>query len=450
VAWLRRIWGWCTRFTPTVRLAAALAAAGLLFLLPHPVGGLAGSVGVAMVLLAALSDVLRLPPRSALEVSRVAPATLGIGDREPAVTTVLSRWPRPVTLSVADRLPMAVGGTGLVTTQRLLLKPIAGASVTTEMIGRVRGPAPLGDLGVRVHGTLGLIEAVHRITRPDDVTDVVPSLTQVRRFRLLAVQRRLREVGVRPIRRRGEGMTFDTLRDYVAGDDPRHIDWKASARRPHAQVRTYTVEQGQTVLLAIDAGRLMTQIAGDRTRFEFAIEAALVLADVAVQGRDKVGLLLFDDEIRGWVAPATGMQTLRRMRDVLAASDARLVEPDYALAFRTLAQRQRTRSLVICLSDVIDARASRAVLSHARHAALRHLTVFLALQNEALVGAARPRTDTVAEAWRGAAAEELLGAREHALRRMRQHGVQVLDVPPSAMAAALVNRYLAIKARGEL
>jgi uncharacterized protein (DUF58 family) len=281
--------------------------------------------------------------------------------------------------------------------------------------------------------------------------DVVPSLSQVRRFRLLAVQRRLRDAGVRQIRRRGGGMTFDALREYVPGDDPRHIDWKASGRRGVAQVRQYTVEQGQTVILALDAGRLMTQLAGDRTRFEYAINSCLVLADVALQGRDKIGLLVFDDQVRGWVPPSTGTAAMRAIRSTLASCDARLVEPDYALAFRTLAQRQRSRALVICLSDVIDVRASRAVVTQTRHAALRHITVFLALRNDALVAAAQPAVGShEAAAWRGAAAESLLDARADALQRMRRAGVQVLDVPPQAMSAALVNRYLSIKARGEL
>jgi uncharacterized protein (DUF58 family) len=285
----------------------------------------------------------------------------------------------------------------------------------------------------------------------DEQVDVVPSLSQVRKFRLLAVQRRLRDAGVRQIRRRGGGLSFDALREYVPGDDPRHIDWKASGRRGTAQVREYTVEQGQTVILALDAGRLMTQLAGDRTRFEYAINSCLVLADVALQGRDKIGLLVFDDEIRGWVPPSSGTAAMRAIRSTLAGCDARLVEPDYALAFKTLAQKQRSRALVICLSDVIDVRASRAVVSHTRHAALRHITVFLALRNDALVAAAQPATGAgETDAWRGAAAESLLDARADALQRMRRAGVQVLDVPPQAMSAALVNRYLSIKARGEL
>jgi uncharacterized protein (DUF58 family) len=448
---IRRWFALLTSYVPTPKLAAWLAAAALVWLvpLPSPYTYFAGFSAMGVVLLAAIWDALRLPPRHAIALSRHAPRQLGSGDDDEIVYTLTSTWSRAVQLQLADRVPSTLGG-NTVRTNALALPSLSSASVTTPIRGLRRGPAMLGTVAVRVHGARGLIDVI-RDFDTDEQVDVVPSLSQVRKFRLLAVQRRLRDAGVRQIRRRGGGLSFDALREYVPGDDPRHIDWKASGRRGTAQVREYTVEQGQTVILALDAGRLMTQLAGDRTRFEYAINSCLVLADVALQGRDKIGLLVFDDEIRGWVPPSSGTAAMRAIRSTLAGCDARLVEPDYALAFKTLAQKQRSRALVICLSDVIDVRASRAVVSHTRHAALRHITVFLALRNDALVAAAQPATGAgETDAWRGAAAESLLDARADALQRMRRAGVQVLDVPPQAMSAALVNRYLSIKARGEL
>ena len=448
---IRRLASLLFSYVPTPRLALWCAAAALAWLLPLPAPwSIAFAVAaIGFVLGAALWDALQLPSGEALVVTRTAPLQLGSGDDALLEYELASSWPRALRVQLAERVPASLGGAG--PRMQLLLVPALGrVTCTTPIRGVRRGPASLGPIAMRVHGALGLVDVIRTVT-PDDQVAVVPSLSQVRRFRLLAVQHRLRDAGVRQIRRRGGGMTFDALRAYVPGDDPRHIDWKASGRRGSAQVREYTVEQGQTVIIALDAGRLMTQMAGDRSRFEYAINSCLVLADVALQGRDKIGLLVFDDQIRGWVPPSTGTAAMRAIRRTLAGCDARLVEPDYALAFRTLAQRQRSRALVICLSDVIDVRASRAVVTQTHHAALRHVTLFLALRNDALVAAAQPaaRGDEL-DAWRGAAAESLLDARADALQRMRRSGVQVLDVPPQAMSAALVNRYLSIKARGEL
>ena len=448
---IRRIFTALTTFVPTARLALWLSIAALAWLVPLPAPWTysAGIAAIVIVIAVIVWDVVQLPPRDAIHATRHAPTQLGSGDDEMITYTLASSWPRDLRVLLADRTPSSLGG-GTVRNEALNLPSLGSVTTSTPIRGLRRGPAALGAFAVRVHGVLGLVDVVRDIEL-DDQVDVVPSLSQVRRFRLLAVQRRLRDAGVRQIRRRGGGMSFDALREYVPGDDPRHIDWKASGRRGTAQVREYTVEQGQTVILALDSGRLMTQLAGDRTRFEYAINSCLVLADVALQGRDKIGLLVFDDQIRGWVPPSAGTAAMRAIRSTLAACDARLVEPDYALAFRTLAQKQRSRALVICLSDVIDVRASRAVVTQTRHAALRHITVFLALRNDALMAAAQPAVAaTEIDAWRGAAAESLLDARAEALLRMRRAGVQVLDVAPQAMSAALVNRYLSIKARGEL
>lgn len=448
---MRRVLALLTSYVPTARLALWLSLASLTWLLPLPSPwALAlGLAALAIVCVAGIADAVQLPPRDAIQVVRHAPRQLGSGDDDVIEYTLTSSWSRTLELQFAERVPPSLGGVS-VRTQSIQVPSLGSITVTTPIRGLRRGPSALGGVAIRTHGAMGLVDVIREIDI-DDQVDVVPSLSQVRRFRLLAVQRRLRDAGVRQIRRRGGGMSFDALREYVPGDDPRHIDWKASGRRGTAQVREYTVEQGQTVILALDAGRLMTQLAGDRTRFEYAINSCLVLADVALQGRDKIGLLVFDDEVRGWVPPSTGTAAMRAIRSTLAKSDARLVEPDYALAFRTLAQRQRSRALVICLSDVIDVRASRAVVTHTRHAVLRHITVFLALRNDALVAAAQPATGAgETDAWRGAAAESLLDARADALQRMRRAGVQVLDVAPQAMSAALVNRYLSIKARGEL
>lgn len=448
---LRRWVARATSVVPTRRLALLAALAAPAWLVPGPAWAplLPGIVAAVALLATVLAELVRTPPARALTVVREAPAELGLGDEATLAYTVRSAWPAAVVLDLVDRVPPALDGAG-VRTVALTLAPVGTARVAHPLRGRVRGPATLGPVALRITSPWGLLSRIDERAM-DDTVRVVPSVALLRRYRLLAVQRRLRDAGVRPVRRRGAGLAFDALREYVPGDDPRHLDWKATARRGVPHVRQYAVEQGQTMIVALDAGRLMTQVAGDRTRFEHAIAATLVLADVAMQSRDKVGLLLFDDEVRGFVPPGTGPATLRRMRALLAGAEARLVEPDYAAAFRVLAERQRTRALVVVLGDVVDPRASRAVVQRTRHAARQHLTVFLALRNDALVAAAQPTEGgTPDEAFRGAAAEALLGARAQALHRMRAAGVQVLDAPPQAMAPALVNRYLAIKARGEL
>ena len=280
---------------------------------------------------------------------------------------------------------------------------------------------------------------------------VIPSLSGVRRFRLLAMQHHLETAGVRSLRRRGEGFSFANLREYAIGDDPRRIDWKATARRARLISREYTIERSQTVITLIDAGRAMTQLAATRSRFEHALSSALILTDIAANAGDRVGALVFDDEIRAFVPPRPGRAALQAIRDAFIPLVATTREPDYAAAFRFLAAHQRKRALIVLITDVIDPRASQALIAHVTRSTARHLAVVVALRNDAIFAAALPRAAGGAGVlYESAAAEELLLAREEALQRMRRVGVSVIDVSPHAMTASVINRYLEIKARGAL
>jgi len=444
---------------PTRRLAVAAALLAPLWLLSTlPVLRWLPVLALAALVTAVVLDIAFLPAVRDAEVERMLEPTVGVGDETELRYRVTSGWGRPLGVALYEALPAAYLAGGVDSAERRL-EPRGTLELVGSVTGVKRGEADLGDVALRVRSTLGLVARTLRYERDDRVL-VAPSLAGVRRFRWLAVHQRLASVGVRSTPRRGEGRTFASLRDYVVGDDPRHIDWKASARRGRPITREYTIEQSQTVYLLVDAGRSMTQLAGagSRTqlsgafsRFEYALSSALVLADVASTAGDRVGAMVFDDQVRVLVPAQRGRGALQALRTALVPVQPTLVEPDYAAAFRTLAVRQRKRALLVLLTDVIDARAARALLAHLTRGASRHLAVVVALRNEALLGAARPAEDAGVRAlYTSAAAEELIAERATALQRMRDAGIVVLDVAPDAMAAAVVNQYLDLKARGAL
>ena len=438
------------RFSVTRRLAVILALLAPLWLLSGSRMGLLVAMGAAMVvLIAMLIDALLVPGRDAVRIERELPPAVGLGETIEGTYHVRSTAPFPVMVAVHDRLPKAIEkSAGADGSHRLPSR--SGLRLPLAITGRERGVHGLGPVAVQVVGPLGLVQRIRQRELGDTLT-IAPSLAGVRGYRLLALQHRLQDAGVRTIRRRGEGTTFANLREYAVGDDPRHVDWKATARRRKLITREYTVEQGQTVIIAIDAGRMMTQLSGLVSRFEHALSSALILADVAVHSGDRVGLILFDDEVRAFVPPVRGNAALHLIREALIPATARLVEPDYAAAFRTLAARHRRRSLIVTFTDVIDPRASGALIAHTVRSVARHLPVLVALRNDELLAAAVPAGRTSSEAlYEAAAAEELVAAREAALHRMRQAGVSIVDVSPQKMSAAVVNKYLEVKARGEL
>jgi uncharacterized protein (DUF58 family) len=430
---------------PTRRLVAAVIVLSPLWLVSES----AAVYPLLVLALVVLIDMLLLPAKWQIRAQRIVPANVGLGDREQGEYRVRSTVSRALSFQLFDSLPRTFespekrGAT-------YTLRPNAETSVPFTFVARERGSWALGPVVLRIQGAFGLVQRSLRFEPPDSVL-VTPSLAGVRHLRLLAVQHRLRDAGIRSIRRRGEGSSFASLREYAVGDDPRHVDWKATARRQKLMTREYTVEQGQTMMIAVDAGRMMTQLASGVPRFEYALSAATLLASVAVQAGDQVGLLLFDNELRAFVPPARGEKAMRAIRQALIPAHATLTEPDYASAFRTLATRHRKRSLIVLITDVIDPRSSQALIAHTVRSAMRHLLVVVALRNDELVSAAVPSEhSSSSDLYASVAAEELLGARNEAIVRMRRAGVSVLDVSPKQLATAVVNHYLELKARGSL
>lgn len=439
------------RALPTRRLALLVASVSPLWLLSgHTWGAALAALAAIAAGIAALLDQATLPRAGQLAVTRTLPEAAGLGDEAAVTYEVTTTLPRTVRFTVHDLPPRDLHLELGDARRTWAVRAAAPVTISATLVGMRRGVHRLRPVALRV---LGETQLVQRTLRYDDgaTIRVAPSLSTVRHYRLLALQRRLREMGVRNIRRRGEGTTFSNLREYAVGDDPRHVDWKASARRNRLIVREFTVEQGQTVILAVDAGRLMTQLSGTFSRFEHALSSATVLADVAVHSRDQVGLIVFDDRVRAFVPPMRGAAALTSIREALVGVQPTMTEPDYAAAFRALAARHRRRSLIVLFTDVLDPRASRSVIALTSSAAARHLPLIVALRNDQLVHAAIPTgAQSSRELYVTAAAEELLLAREDALTRMRRAGVSVVDVAPSEMTAAVVNRYLEIKARSSL
>lgn len=430
---------------PTPRLAVVVLVLGLLWFIPGSIGRWIAIAALSALVLVAIFDFIRLPGARHLTVERTAPETLGLGDTAELSYELRSDWPWPTRVELFDMLPSAVSVEGAL--ERQALSGRDERMLMRAVTGETRGRHALGEIALRIRTPVGLLVRIVRREMGDAIV-VMPSLTNVRRFRLLALQNRLSDAGVRALKQRGEGSAFAGLRDYVPGDDPRLIDWKATGRHRHLITREQTIERSQTVITLIDCGRAMTQLAGKFSRLEHVLSAALLLADVAATSGDRVGLIAFDDRIRAFVPPQRGTAALRTLRTAVSTLDATLTEPDYASAFRTLATRQRRRALVVFFTDVLDVRAARQFVAYAGRAAQRHAMIIVAIQNEALLAAARPSDTGSLALYRSAAAEELVREREEALMRMRRAGVAVLDVAPTRMATAVVNRYLELKARG--
>ncbi|MFI5236277.1 MAG: DUF58 domain-containing protein, partial [Gemmatimonadales bacterium] len=374
------------------------------------------------------ADWLISPGLEVLEVERDAPPAFSVGRPFP----IRYRWRHPLhrILSIQVRetfpAPLLAGPTPL----RALRLPSASALLETLTVKPVRrGRESAGTLAVRLAGPLGLAWSQGKMERPWTAT-VFPDLGRADLRALPTQAARRREAGLRNVRRLGEGRVFETLREWVPGDDTRIIDWKATARRGKTMARQYEDERRQQVLIVIDAGRMLTAEVNGRPRLESVIDAALRLAYTVVEHDDNVGLMVFADTIQSWLPPRRGRRALRGVIEALATVEGKLVEPDYPAAFAYLATRNRKRALTVLFTDLIDRTASDALVAQSGTLRPRHLPLAVTLRNPELEALALRRPATGIEAYERAAAEELFTARAEALAQMRGRGVLVLDVLP--------------------
>jgi len=438
-----------TRLIPTGRLIYLFALGMLpLALVAHvpEVRWAVGAYDVALLLLAA-ADFHLAPGAAALSFERRVGVRLAIGEREPVTILARSAAPRPLAVQVRDEPPPAFPADGRLLT--LALPARGRAEGRYWVTPPARGDYAFAGLTARAAGPLGLARRQWRVPHATAVR-VYPNFRLAARMELLGRRSHLLRTGLHALRRRGEGRTFESLRDYVQGDDTRHIDWKATARRGVPIVREYEVERHQNVLLMVDAGRMMTAQVGTLTKLDYAVNAALLVAHAAVGRGDKVGLMVFADEVQAYLAPRAGKRQIGQVLEVLYGVRPSLVEPDYGVAFRHLAARRAQRALILVFTDLVDARASARLLRHVGALTPHHLPLLVAIADPALARYAGEAPATVSAVYRQSVARDLLQERAEALRAITARGGLALDVPPDGLNLAVVNRYLEVKRRGLL
>lgn len=394
---------------------------------------------------ATLLDWLLTPGPAVLEASRLVPDRLSVLEPYPVTLLVRNRSGYRLRVRLRDSPPETFAATG-----EDLIGVIPARSEdrwSYEVRPRARGRFTWGDAHLRYRSVLGLWDRQKRVPAPAEAR-VYPSVAALSRYHLLARANRLDTLGIRKVRARGAAWEFESLRDYVPGDDVRLMDWKASARRRKPIIRNQEAERNQTVLLLVDSGRLMNAEVEGVAKLDHAVNTALILAHVALTRGDRVGLCTFSHRVHAWVTPRARRAQIRLLTEALFDLRGDYTETDHGRCLRLVASRHPKRSLLVVLTDFVDADTAADMVAYVRRAARRHIVLFAALKDPVLERAARARPATAFEGFRKAAAVELLRERREVLERLRQMGAHVLDVEPSGLTPPLVNGYLRIAFRG--
>ena len=400
----------------------------------------------AVVLLTGLDALLALPRRK-LRVTASVPEQVFIGETGTAVIDLVAGR-RGAALEILSELDddLAPQPPSRVVLRAEAAGQPARAKVELALVPRRRGDHALRALHVRWSGPLGLIE--RRIAVPiDKRVGVVPNLGAVRAIALRMFSDRNFMAGLKVEKFLGDGSELESLREFVPGLDHRTIDWMSSARHRKLLCQEFRAERNHQVVLAVDAGQLMSEPVGGVPKLDHAINAAILLAWFCLRTGDRVGFLGFDERVRQWADPSGGMHTFQRLQALSAEIDYRRVETNYTLTLAELSTRLRRRSLVVLFTDFLDTVTAELMIDNVTRLARRHLVLFVAVRDPSLEARALARPRSLGALHQAVVAGDFARERHVVLERLRRAGAHCIDTAPAGFSMALVNRYLDIKRR---
>src|SRR6266404_4437390 len=312
-----------------------------------------------------------------------------------------------------------------------------------------RGNFEFGKIAVRHLSRLGLVWRQSSVFRADSIK-VYPNMHRAREAELKALGARSLVASHRKSSWRGEGREFESLRDYVRGDELRHISWTATARRGKPTTRQYQIERDQTILISLDAGRLMTGRIENETKLDTAIHAAFSLMSAAARGGDNSGLLVFGRRVKTYIPPQRGHEHIDAVLEALYSVEPEMIEPSYARAFQFVASNCKRRALVVVLTDLVDEEGSQQLLSSLKLLRPRHLPLVVTIGDRDLKAVVRTEPSNIKDVFTQSVAEEIIFRREAALRFVEAQGGLALDVTASTLVPRLLETYLKVKEQGRL
>lgn len=430
------------RFFALCFALAVLAMLGYFYPALLPVAKI---VLLAIPALLVFDCILAWSVKQGIVARRITMDKLSNGDYNDVKIVIESRFPMPMHCKVVDELPVQFQARDL--SFDFMLMPRAARELTYKVRPVKRGEYRFGAVNVYIATVLRLVERRFRFAQEQNVP-VYPSFIQMRRFELLAISNRLTEAGIKKIRRRGQNNEFDQIKDYVPGDDPRTVNWKASARRNRLMVNTYQDEKSQQVVSLIDMGRVMKMPFEEMTLLDYSINASLVISNIAMQKYDKAGIVTFSHKIHQMLPPERRGLQLYKIMELLYGAKTGYLESDYERLYMSVKQRLTQRSLLLLFTNFESLSSMQRQLKYLRRLAKDHLLVVIFFENTELRAFLDERPASVQEIYYKTVAEKFTWEKKLIVKELEQYGIHAVYTAPQNLTVNTINKYLELKARG--
>ncbi|HEY6505466.1 MAG TPA: DUF58 domain-containing protein [Chitinophagaceae bacterium] len=422
-------------------------SAAVVFVLSYffPVLFRVGTLVLLLLGVAVLIDALLVySKRDGFFAQRITAGRFSIGDDNKVLLNMENKYSFPVNVSVIDEIPVQFQDRNWLQKRRIgghekydleyLLKPVT------------RGEYVFDNINVYVHAPLQLVKRRYTFFA-NELVKVYPSYVQMRRYQLLAVSNRLQEVGVKRVRRLGHSMEFEQIKEYVRGDDYRTINWKATARKDSLMVNNYTDERSQQIYCLINKGRVMKMPFGGMTLLDHAINASLVLANVALVKQDKAGLITFAENLDTFVLADKKPTQMNLVLETLYRQQTRFLEPDFEKLFSIIRNRITNRSLLVMFTNFESVESLQREMPALKKIAHYHLLLVVFFENTELRSLVEKKAGSLEEIYIKTIAEKFAYEKRLMVKELHKNGILSILTAPENLTVNTVNKYLELKTR---
>jgi uncharacterized protein (DUF58 family) len=399
-------------------------------------------IGVALV----LTDLILLfRTRKGLMGQRLTPEKLSNGDENELKIILENYYPYEAKLRVIDEIPHQFQRRDI--SFYLSIPSGDTHSIKYSLRPVKRGEYSFGSVNVFASTSLGFLARRFRFSS-DKTVPAYPSYIQMRKYELLAISNRLVDTGIKKIRRIGHNMEFELIKDYVSGDDIRTVNWKATARRQHLMVNHYQDERSQQVYSLIDKGRVMQMPFDGMSLLDYAINATLVISNIAIKKSDKAGLLTFQDKIGVLLPASKNTNQMGKILEVLYNQKTAYRETDFSIVHNYIRRKITQRSLLLLYTNFESMYALERQLPYFQALSKLHLLVVIFFENTEIKALAEKQASDLRSVYHKTIAEKFILEKKQVVKELRKHGIQAVLTSPKNLTVDTINKYLELKARG--
>lgn len=310
-----------------------------------------------------------------------------------------------------------------------------------------RGEYQFGAVNVYVRNRIGFVQRRYKFSNEMSVP-VYPSFIQMRKYELLAMSNQLTTSGIKKIRRIGTSAEFDQVKDYVQGDEYRTINWKATARKSKLMVNQYQDERSQPVYSLIDMGRVMRMPFAGMSLLDYAINASLVISNIALLKQDRAGIITFSHEVQSLLIAERRNAQLHKILELLYNQKTGYLETDYERLYISIKRNVNHRSLLLLYTNFETLAAMERQLPYLRKLAKEHLPVVIFFENTELTNFIRQKARDTEEIYNKVIAEKFAFEKKLIVKELEKHGIHSILTDPQKLSVNTINKYLELKARG--